>query len=806
VFLKGASFKGVQFGKEYKRDIGSWEICFRSIEDDGVELIRREKNNREVEKWKIVGRLSGNYGIASIWPNIDKETEKALGNSLQIFLNNPHIVSFRECRFGEISLDDFDEKTLRKVYQLEKARIKVIQSETKERDEKLLEEFKDHFNLDTTRDWELKYRNEIIPSMKTHFIRIVGRCIKPQELPVNSDNYGFVSFEDACFFNKGTADFFESLFLCETMDCTSVRFFGGGDVEFQNALFCFRDIRIITDNKFYSKVDFSHSLFKNSGWVSFIRARFINEGSVEFKSCVFDNCGPVFFGFAEFFNDGIASFEKSTFKQSKTVSFDSVIFRNGDGVDFNLAKFSNCESVDFYSVIFRNKGDVGFFEAIFKGDIDIKFHSSVFSNSKNVYFDSVVFDCDQEVSFENVIFGNGGSVYFYDSRFNGPRVRFDWVVWINGENLSFEEIYFAEKLELEFVECLFLSLNKVLFEKVQFSERMPLLFRRCYFFSNTNVGFIETKFNNAVFEGGVIKWRDFPLNLKKVLKKIGWLEANGSEGEKYRAQVKNKIRALKRRNWLTPVFEKGVEVLWRDMTQDSAQNITLLHTNLSHSRFNGLTLSHLNLNAPDWAEFEGRVILGEELRFREKGWRNISKSDLRFIEEQYTQLKKNFEEKGNFLHGGDFHYGEQEMRREILKADGKNVMYLLATLYKNFSGFGENPLMALRVMVRLLLMFSLSICLFSVDWNAVAQINWYEIKVFSFPFFAEKCKEIFSQGFGEIFRAMVKLITPFSWRSEIKGIQGWGIFEYSLLILGQLLILAVQTPLLVLSIRRWFKR
>ncbi|MCH8314195.1 MAG: hypothetical protein IID17_14565 [Nitrospinae bacterium] len=57
----------------------------------------------------------------------------------------------------------------------------------------------------------------------------------------------------------------------------------------------------------------------------------------------------------------------------------------------------------------------------------------------------------------------------------------------------------------------------------------------------------------------------------------------------------------------------------------------------------------------------------------------------------------------------------------------------------------------------------------------------------------------------EYFKIMAQLITPFSWKKQLEADEGLMFYQY-FLILGQIFLLGIQLPLLVLAIRRRFKR
>jgi len=67
--------------------------------------------------------------------------------------------------------------------------------------------------------------------------------------------------------------------------------------------------------------------------------------------------------------------------------------------------------------------------------------------------------------------------------------------------------------------------------------------------------------------------------------------------------------------------------------------------------------------------FRMSLMRGRNALKAEEIFREIKRDDPRFesaradVENQYTQLKNNLEKQGDYHHAGDFHYGEQEMRR-----------------------------------------------------------------------------------------------------------------------------------------------
>jgi len=288
-----------------------------------------------------------------------------------------------------------------------------------------------------------------------------------------------------------------------------------------------------------------------------------------------------------------------------------------------------------------------------------------------------------------------------------------------------------------------------------------------------------------MFEGGPIEWlkerEEWEGDLKSALEdKYGKL----SETAEKRIDKLGKIPEF------TYVFHKDVEVLWKDLTTESAKHITFRLTGFYKSVFDGMTLSHIQLNAPEWLENEkGRKIL-----YKEEKNKSPSEPQLKNLADQYTQLKNNLERQGNYLHAGNFHYGEQEIRRRILLKDWNKLpnfgfwpwgdvkkvshigsLYATTTLYKWLSGYGER--LGKAIMVFLLLLFAIP---FLLCWIKSGPPEKY-------------------------FDILVQLIAPASWAKPGVKVSGDPAF-YVFLIFSQIVLLGVQLPLLIMAVRRRFKR
>ncbi len=519
-------------------------------------------------------------------------------------------------------------------------------------------------------------------------------------------------------------------------------------------------------------VSFRGCRFENSGIVSFTFVGFNNSGSVDFSSVRFANSDGVFFGSAHFANSGSVYFNSAYFANDGEVSFKSSKFTYNDSVIFDQVRFANRGNVSFNTVEFENRGYVSFQSSRFFNRTDVDFSFARFANGGQVWLLSAGFF-------------NGKHVYFDSAKFiNGGTLNFRQIIWANsGSLLWWRQVEFKETAMVKFDECLFLSEGAISFGDIRFPNDGSVMFQRCYFTSTQVIDFSEAVFRHTTFEGGRISW----LKDQKERSLIAILK--GTLKEKFDdlpQEAKDRIDKLNMKiPIISRVFKQDLEVRWKDLTAESAKNLTFRLTNLSGSIFDGMTPTHIQLNAPKWAVVQGRKGLYEEKQWREKG-EVISLDQLINIGDQYTQLKNNLERQGNYLHAGEFHFAEQEIRKEILKRELKSEKDLLkkATIsysiylswcYKWFSGFGERPARAVGVFLGL----------FALLWVGVSLFD----------------------GIEGGFRPFVDVSTPFSWAKPlVKGDPLVWKWYFLGLIPGQLLLFGIQLPLMILAVRRRFKR
>ena len=411
------------------------------------------------------------------------------------------------------------------------------------------------------------------------------------------------------------------------------------------------------------------------------------------------------------------------------------------------------------------KGNINFINSQFFNQGHVDFNSATFSNAGGVAFNSATFKQKGELGFRNII-------------------------WMQSGEADFRNMIFEETLNIKFDECLFICGGDIDFRDTRFPEKGSLMFQRCYFSvpdKNGKVDFTGTFFRHTIFEGGPISWLSGETDKERKPQAIlkDRLQKNY---ETLPEKVSQRIEAIEAPIPQFPkVFDDNTLVLWQDLTSESAKNLTFLNTAFNKSLFNGMTLSHIQLNASHWQKVGERRILHDEKILKE----DASETELRDIQDQYTQLKNNLESKGGDQQAGYFHHGEQEIRQKIRllnKSPSDLGLWCLGVIYKRTSGYGEEPVRAIEVTISFILI-----------------LMFFNCGTTGFITFPENTLVEFGPW---LFKTFVQTISPFSWKSILaeNAITSANVWRYSVFFIGQLLLLAIQIPLTVMTVRRHFKR
>ncbi|MDO9567375.1 MAG: hypothetical protein Q7J15_11635 [Candidatus Desulfaltia sp.] len=156
---------------------------------------------------------------------------------------------------------------------------------------------------------------------------------------------------------------------------------------------------------------------------------------------------------------------------------------------------------------------------------------------------------------------------------------------------------------------------------------------------------------------------------------------------------------------LTEIISKKYFALPRCVI-DKPRLFTISRSDLSRSGFKETNVAEINFIDNIWRKKRQKSIKildhcfadeSESLQIIKGPYGKVS---LNQCLETYRQLKVNFEKKGDYVDGGEFHYCEMEMCRLL------NRQLSLYSIYKFLSGYGERPSKA--IVVFLVVLFSLS--------------------------------------------------------------------------------------------------
>jgi uncharacterized protein YjbI with pentapeptide repeats len=120
-----------------------------------------------------------------------------------------------------------------------------------------------------------------------------------------------------------------------------------------------------------------------------------------------------------------------------------------------------------------------------------------------------------------------------------------------------------------------------------------------------------------------------------------------------------------------------------DMAPDA---VVFQDADLQKCQFLGTDLRKAEFTNVKWPEKRGRFEVYDQVDAERKG----ENDKWAHIEQLYRQLKQNYEDRRNYKRAGDFHYGEEQMRRK--NPETPRGLWFFLTLYWLVSGYGEQCL------------------------------------------------------------------------------------------------------------------
>ncbi len=128
--------------------------------------------------------------------------------------------------------------------------------------------------------------------------------------------------------------------------------------------------------------------------------------------------------------------------------------------------------------------------------------------------------------------------------------------------------------------------------------------------------------------------------------------------------------------------------------------VIFTNVDLQHCLLVGNVFDHIELSNVEWPRLRGRYVLYDEIMYRKN--RTIPVSNLR---EAYQVLKQKYQNKGDHVRAGDFHYGEMEMKRREYAFPRR--WFSWEFVYWFLSGYGVSHLRALFILGILVVGFAL---------------------------------------------------------------------------------------------------
>lgn len=159
------------------------------------------------------------------------------------------------------------------------------------------------------------------------------------------------------------------------------------------------------------------------------------------------------------------------------------------------------------------------------------------------------------------------------------------------------------------------------------------------------------------------------------------------------------------------IFSEKESSEFSNVIFENPKQVVFLSANLGKCHFVNTNVEQVDFTDVNWGskwELLGRrLVLCDESSIRKelREWKRDRMISIQMVEKVYRQLKINYENRGSYGMGGEFHFGEMEMRRLALgrwQEDNVVLWYLLYpfgwirrnilslfALYKYFSGYGE---------------------------------------------------------------------------------------------------------------------
>lgn len=152
------------------------------------------------------------------------------------------------------------------------------------------------------------------------------------------------------------------------------------------------------------------------------------------------------------------------------------------------------------------------------------------------------------------------------------------------------------------------------------------------------------------------------------------------------------------------VGKPPIKLIAKEKRPDFRGSVVLENVSLAECKLIGNPIDKFEMRNIEWNHYDGRAVLFDEIVLP------MNSGTIRNLKQAYQVLKERYRTLGDHVTSGDFHFGEMEMtRREY----GRVRRHLgLTGFYYALSGYGTQPVKALRFLCYLLVLFA---CLFGLD-------------------------------------------------------------------------------------------
>ena len=350
----------------------------------------------------------------------------------------------------------------------------------------------------------------------------------------------------------------------------------------------------------------------------------------------------------------------------------NVLNENSINVIEDYIKKNNRESLDFSKKTFKR---INFNSELFEKNVEVIFNFSIFKNC----------------SFKNIDFlKNVSFIYceFYDSIFEG--------VIFNGSKVTFERAKFEyTKIDsklIPFVYCRFISPKKsndkkiISFIRASFNTTTSP-FKNCYL-ESSEVSFIDTYINSdrfyvQVYNGNIAVLSDDYLTVNSNEIHFESLKFYGIFEYMNNLEFKN--------------FSPQVHFI--NINFSLMKSASFFDANLKKAYFTYSILDNVNFINSIWPRKNRKNIIYDE--FKRLPW--VTDDELLRL---YLQLKKKFDQIGDYITASDWYFREMEARRRVYPSLRSNILKKIykslisfTTWYRLVSDYGENHKKALYWLV-----------------------------------------------------------------------------------------------------------